>query len=454
MHKSVKKGIDGAKMLELINNIVWGPATIILVLSCGIYFTLRTNFFQLRNFKKIFKNTIFSFNKKKNKNTVSSFQAVSAALAGTIGTGNIAGVATSISLGGPGSVFWMIVSAFFSMMTKYAEVVLAVKFREKNRNGDFVGGPMYYMDNALGLKKLGVVFAILLAISSFGVGNMVQSNSVSDALSNTLSIDSGVTGFFLATLCGLVILGGCKKILSATEIIVPVMAVFYLLGTLLFLTINFKYIPNALTLIFTDAFSSTSIIGGSCGFLVSKAVKYGISRGVFTNEAGLGSSPVAHACADVKSSVHQGLWGIFEVFFDTVVMCTLTSLVILTAAGGVTARSGLTGINLTIASFETVFGRAGGLFISISMIFFAVATILGWCLYGEKALSYLFKENQIILFIFKITYISAIYIGAIVTFDFVWTLSDVFNGLMILPNILTLFLLSKYVFEETKKTDL
>ena len=441
-------------MLDLINNIVWGPATIILVLGCGIYFTLRIKFFQFKNFKLVLKNTIFSFNIKKNKDKISSFQAVSAALAGTIGTGNIAGVATSISLGGPGSVFWMIVSAFFIMMTKYAEVVLAVKFREKSKKGEYVGGPMYYMENALGLKKLGIFFAILLAISSLGVGNMVQANSVSDALLNTLSVKPSVTGFILMLICSLVIMGGGRKILSATEIIVPLMAVFYIIGTIFFLSINYKHIPTALISIFTDAFSQTSITGGACGILVSKAVKYGISRGVFTNEAGIGSSPVAHACADAQSPVHQGLWGIFEVFFDTVVMCTLTALVILTAAGGITAKSGLTGINLTIASFETVFGRAGGLFISLSMIFFAIATILGWCLYGEKAISYLFKENKTVLFIYKTIYISAIYIGSILSIDFVWTLSDIFNGLMILPNILTLFLLGKHVIDETKKTDL
>ena len=226
-------------MLNLINNIVWGPATIILVLSCGVYFSFITKFFQFRNLKKVLKNTIFSLNRKKDKGNVSSFQAVSAALAGTIGTGNIAGVATSISLGGPGSVFWMVLSAFFSMMTKYAEVVLAVKFREKNKNGEYVGGPMYYMENALGLKKLGMIFALLLAISSFGVGNMVQSNSVAEALSNTLSISPTLTGFLLTSVCCLVILGGGKKILSATEIIVPVMALFYILGTIFFLFINY-----------------------------------------------------------------------------------------------------------------------------------------------------------------------------------------------------------------------
>lgn len=440
-------------MLDLINNIVWGPATIILVLSCGIFFTIGTNFFQIRYFRTMLKNTIFSLKKSKN-NTVSSFKAVSAALAGTIGTGNIAGVATSISLGGAGSVFWMIISAFFSMMTKYAEVILAVKFREKKHNGEYIGGPMYYMETALHSKKLGIFFSILLALSSFGVGNMVQSNSAADALSNTFLIDSTKTGIFLTILCGLVILGGGKKILSATEIIVPTMALFYILGTIIFLSINYKHLPGAISLIFTDAFSAKSIAGGGCGILVSKAVKYGISRGVFTNEAGIGSSPVAHACADVKSPSVQGLWGIFEVFFDTVVMCTLTALVILTAAGGVTVKSGLTGINLTIAAFETVFGRIGGCFISISMLFFATATILGWCFYGEKAVLYLFKESKTALFTYRLFYIFAIYIGSILTLNFVWTISDILNGLMIFPNIITLFMLSKYVFNETKRTNL
>ena len=435
------------ELTEKINNIVWGPATIVLILCCGIYFTLKTRFFQVRHFKDIFRKTIFSYSEK-SKGKVSSFQALSAALAGTIGTGNIAGVATSIALGGPGAVFWMVVSAFFGMMTKYAEVFLAVKFRTKNKKGEYSGGPMYYMEKGLGLRSLGIIFSLLLALSAFGIGNMVQANSVSAALSDSFGIKSSSIGFFLTVICFFVIIGGAKKILSATEIIVPVMALFYMAGTIIFLIFNLKNIPSALSSILKDAFTFPKAIGGVSGFALSKAVKFGVARGVFTNEAGLGSSPVAHASADAKSPSEQGLWGIFEVFFDTVVMCTLTALVILTADGGKIAMSGLSGMQLTIRSFESLFGDFGGFFISVSIIFFAVATILGWALYGEKAVLYLFNENKTAVFIYKILYISAIYIGAVMSLNLVWTVSDILNGLMAIPNICTLFLLEKYVTEK------
>lgn len=428
--------------LEKINNIIWGPATVILILVCGIYFTLRSGFFQIKYLKKSIR-TVLS------KNDKSSFRALSAALAGTIGTGNIAGVATSIALGGPGAVFWMIISAFFGMMTKFAEVVLAVKFRTKTKFG-YSGGPMYYIENGLGLRGLGILFAILLALSAFGIGNMVQSNSVSLSLYDTFGTSKKVSGLLLMFLCFFIIMGGAKKILSATEIIVPVMAAFYLLGTLIFLVINIENIPNAFKSIFTDAFSGTSIIGGCFGFAVSRAVKFGISRGVFTNEAGLGSSSVAHASARVKSAAEQGLWGIFEVFFDTVIMCTLTALVILTANGGEATKSGLSGMELTISAFETVFGSFGGIFISVSLLFFAVATIFGWGLYGEKAILYLTGHNRMALFIYKIFYTLAIYVGAIMSLDSVWLVADIVNGLMVFPNIIALFMLRKYVLKEIK----
>ncbi|MFA7637628.1 MAG: sodium:alanine symporter family protein [Monoglobales bacterium] len=435
-----------SNFFEVINNIIWGPATVVLILSCGVYFTLKTNLFQVRHFKDSITKTIFS----KGENKESSFKAVSAALAGTTGTGNIAGVATSIALGGPGAVFWMIVSAFFGMMTKYTEVLLAVKFRVKNCKGEFSGGPMYYMEKGLGIRGLGIFFAILLALSAFGIGNMVQSNSVSAALTDSFGIKSSVSGMFLTAICFFVIIGGAKSILSATEIIVPVMALFYMLGTVIFLIINFKYIPSAVENILGDAFSEPCFFGGISGFGVSKAVKFGIARGVFTNEAGLGSSPVAHASADVKSPAEQGLWGIFEVFFDTIVMCSLTALVILTANKGNQNFANLSGMELTNASFETVFGPAGSMFVSISMIFFAVATILGWGLYGEKAVLYIFNQSKTALFIYKIIYTCAIYIGSVMSLEIVWQISDSLNGLMAIPNIVTLFFLGKYVNEETK----
>jgi len=432
-----------SEILEKINNIIWGPATVILILSCGIYFSFQSGFFQIKYLKKSIKTVL----KKDDK---SSFRALSAALGGTIGTGNIAGVATSIALGGPGAVFWMIVSAFFGMMTKFAEVVLAVKFRSKTKSG-FSGGPMYYIEKGLGIRWLGIIFAILLPLSAFGIGNMVQANSVSTALSDTLGIDIRISGFCLAFICFFIILGGAKKILSATEIIVPVMAAFYLTGTIIFLLINCKQIPGVIMNILKDAFSGIGFLGGTIGFTVSKAIKFGISRGVFTNEAGLGSSSVAHASANVKSPAEQGLWGIFEVFFDTIVMCSLTALVILTADGGEITLSGLSGMELTIAAFETVFGSFGGIFISISIVFFAIATIFGWGRYGEKAILYLTGQNRIALVVYKVLYTSAIYFGAVMSLESVWQISDCLNGLMVFPNIAALFLLRKKVLKEVKQ---
>ena len=427
--------------IEKINTIVWGPGTIILILFCGVYFTFATEFLQIRNFGAVIKEV---FRPARNK---ASFRALSAALAGTVGTGNIAGVATSIALGGPGAVFWMIASSFLGMMTKYAEVVLAVKYQIKNKNGTYSGGPMYYMENGLGLRFLGIIFAFLLAVSALGIGNMVQANSVSEAFFKTFGISPALTGFILILVCAKVILGGSGKILNATEIIVPVMAAFYLAGTLIFLALNFSAIPSALKLIFADAFSTKSLTGGVGGFTVSKAVKYGVSRGVFTNEAGLGSSPVAHASVYSCSPARQGLWGIFEVFFDTVIMCTLTALVIL--VGGLkTDLTGYNGIELTSRAFGTIFGNCGETFITVSIFFFAVATIFGWCLYGEKAVLYLSGENKTALKAYKILYIFAIYIGATLSLETVWTLSDIFNGLMSIPNIVTLFLLRKQALDE------
>lgn len=434
-------------IIQKINNILWGPATIILILGCGLFFTLKTGFFQIQYFKNIFSETIFS----KQKNKKSSIRALSAALAGTIGTGNIAGVATSISLGGPGAVFWMVFGAFLGMMTKYAEVVISMKFREKNKYNEFVGGPMYYIEKGLGLKSVGIIFAIILVVCSFGIGNMVQSNSVSVSLKTTLNIDNRTTGLFLIIVCLPLIMGGGKKILSATEIIVPVMALFYIIGTVIFLTINYKYIPDAIFSIIEGAFTNEGLQGGIGGLMVSKAVKFGISRGIFTNEAGLGTSTVAHSSSNENNPVIQGFWGMFEVFFDTIIICSLTALVILTARGGSLVQSSLSGMELTITAFESLYGSFGGIFIAISMIFFAVATILSWGFYGEKAINYIFGEKYSVNFIYKILYMFAIYFGSVTALNLAWDLSDLFNGLLIFPNIITLLLLSGFVINETRE---
>ncbi len=440
------------KTLDYLNNFVWGPATISLLIFTGIYFTVGTGFFQFRRFPYWFKNTALSiFKKPKDNNSISPFQALSTALAGTIGTGNIAGVATAISFGGPGALFWMVISAFFGMMTKYAEVVLAVKYRKVTKNGLFSGGPMYYIEKGLGLKLLGTIFAVLLLFSSFGIGNSVQANSVSTALNSSFGLSPKAVGFFLTIICFIIMIGGAKKIAAANEIIVPIMAAFFILGTILFLFLNIKQIPAAVSLIINDAFSVSSASSGVFGFLTSKSVKFGIARGVFTNEAGMGSAPVAHASANTNSAEKQGLWGIFEVFLDTVVMCTMTGLVILTADGGKLLSENISGIELTMAAYKTVFGEFGETFIALSIVFFAAATILGWGFYGEKAVEYLFGEKKSPILCYKILYSFAIYIGSVLSLEIVWSVSDILNGLMIFPNVITLLFLSKYVFIETKK---
>ncbi len=449
-----------AEINDFINGLVWGPYMLVLLVGTGIYFSFRTNFLQVRRFGFTMKETLMKIFEKpeaSEEGDITPFQALSTALAATIGTGNIAGVATAIALGGPGAIFWMWVSAFFGMMTKFAEVVLAIQYREKNEEGSWVGGPMYYIEKGLGLKWLAVIFSIFGALAAFGIGNMVQSNSVAAALDSTFNIPPWITGIALAVGAGAVILGGLKRIAAVTEKVVPFMAVFYMIGALIILILNISGIPNAFALIFANAFSPAAAAGGFAGAVVMQAMRRGVARGVFSNEAGLGSAPIAHAAARTDHPVRQGLWGIFEVFADTIVICTLTALTILSTGvwqkvAGVNelgVEFGFTGAALTTEAFNTGLPGPGGIIVAVGILFFAFSTILSWAYYGEKCAEHLFgsKVNKI----YRLVWLPLIFVGAIGNLELIWDIADTLNGLMAIPNLVGLLGLSAVVFKLTKE---
>lgn len=385
---------------ESINGVVWGPVTLFLFLATGIWFTLGTGWFQLSKIGLIFRNTLGNLGKNRLRKNggISPFQAMSTALAGTMGVGNITGIATAMTLGGAGSIFWMWISAFFGMMTKYAEVLLAVRYRQKGASGYF-GGPMYYMEKGIGSKVLAIIFSCLCIAASLGVGNMTQSNAISLATNQLWSFPYWLSGLLTALAIGLVIIGGIRRIALVTEWMIPFLSIGYLTCSILVLILRADRLPEAIHLIFSSAFTPASAAGGVAGYTVSQAVRFGFARGIFSNEAGLGSAPIAHASADSSNPAAQGMWGIFEVFADTLVVCTLTALVILTSG---VADGGFTGAGMTSAAFSAVLGPWGGKMVSISLIFYAVAAIIGWSFYGEQSLSYLMphKKNAVLVYRF------------------------------------------------------
>ena len=433
---------DIQKINSFINNIVWGPYMLILLLGVGIFFTVKLKFFPLVHFRTWWKYTVFLSFKSNNSSSnekISPFQAMATALAGSIGTGNIVGVANAIALGGAGAVFWMWIAAFFGMSTVFAENVLGIKYRIK-RNGKYVGGPMYYIEKGLKCKWLAVIFAVFCTLAAFGMGNMTQANSVSGALLNGFGISPKITGLIFAVLVGIIIFGGIGRISKLTEKLVPVMSVIYTISILIVIIVNFREIPNAFSEIFIQAFDFKAVSGGLMGYGMSKAIKYGISRGVFSNEAGLGSSPIVHSAADTDNPYQQGMWGIFQVFIDTIVLCTLMALCILTTHSD---KTGFDGIELSTYSFKTVLGYAGNIFMSLSIVLFAFATLVSWSYYGEKSFEYLTNGKYISLY--RIIYSIIVYIGCITNISLVWEISDTFNGLMAIPNLIALMILSNEV---------
>ncbi len=435
-----------------VNNVVWGIPMLLLLLAVGLYLTVGTRFFQVTKFGYALKNTIFSMFRKENaekskdKDAISPFQALATALAATVGTGNIVGVATAIAAGGAGAIFWMWVSAFFGMMTKYAEIVLGIYFRHKNEKGEWVGGPMYYIEKGLHQKWLAVLFAVFCLFASFGIGSVAQVNGISTAMAQSFHIPNYVTGIIVCLLAGFIVFGGLKRIVTVTEKFVPFMALLYIFGALAVVLANFRHILPALGEIFTGAFQLKSVGGGVLGYGIARAMRYGFARGIFSNEAGLGSSVLVHASADVEEPVEQGLWGIFEVFFDTIVICTLTALAILTT--GAHTVEGLEGVAVTMYAFESVFGAAGSYIVSVGIVLFAFSTLLGWSVYGCRVSEYLGGRKS--MQVYKILFLLVSFIGSVSSVQLVWDLSDTFNGLMALPNLIGLLCLSPLVFRITE----
>lgn len=451
------KNINGA-----VNNFIWGVPAMICIIGVGLYLSIGTRFIQIRKFPLAIKTTIGRIFSKKDSSdgTMTPFQAVCTALAATVGTGNIAGVAGAIAIGGPGAVFWMWVSAFLGMCTKFSEVTLAVHFRERNAHGDYVGGPMYYIKN--GLSKnwhwLAVLFSVFGVLTVFGTGNATQVNTITTAINtallnyNLISPDSVKTvnlvlGVVIAIIVGLVLLGGVKRIGKVTEKLVPFMALLYIVLSLGVVLLNIEHVPSVFASVINGAFNPSAVTGGIVGsFFLS--MKKGVSRGIFSNEAGLGTGSIAHACADTKKPVKQGLFGIFEVFTDTIVICTLTALVILVS--GVSVPYGAdAGAELTISGFTATYGNWVSIFTAVAMCCFAFSTIIGWGLYGARCIEFLFSVK--VIRPFMIVYSLVAILGATMDLGLLWSIAETFNGLMSIPNLIALFLLSGTVKKLVKE---
>jgi len=445
-----------------LNNFIWGVPAMVCIIGVGLYLSCRTGFIQLRKLGYALKNTlgkVFSKNAAA-QGTITPFQAVCTALAATVGTGNIAGVAGAIAIGGPGAVFWMWISALLGMCTKFAEVTLAVHFRERNKDGDLVGGPMYYIKNGLGSKWmwLAYMYAAFGAIAVFGTGNATQVNTITAAVDSAL-INYGllsegavatcnlIIGVIIAVLVALILLGGVKRIGQVTERLVPFMAALYILLALGLIAINIQKVPAVFASIFYGAFNPAAVTGGIVGsFFVS--MKRGVSRGIFSNEAGLGTGSIAHACADTDKPVEQGMFGIFEVFMDTIVICTMTALVVLLS--GVAVPYGqAAGAELTIAGFTMVYGNWVSVFTAVAMCCFAFSTILGWGLYGGRCVEFLFGHKSIKIYTALYALVSIV--GATVDLGLIWGVSDTVNGFMVVPNLIAVFLLAPVLLKLVKE---
>jgi len=447
--------------LSFAYNNILSIAMMVLLIAVGLFLSFKTGFLQFRRFGYVFKNTVgklFSKNlHQKDSGSVSPFQAVTTALASTIGTGSIAGISTALVLGGPGAVFWMWVSALLGMITKYSEIVLALKFREKNERGAYIGGPMYYIKNGLGIKWLAVLFAAFAMIACIGTGNATQSNSISGVLHMNFNITPWITGLVLTVIVGVVIIGGVKRIATVNEKLVPIMAVFFICASILALIFNAGRIPSAFALIFNEAFNFKSAFGGVAGYGILAAMRYGVGRGVFSNEAGLGSAPIAHSASSTEDPVKQGLWGVFEVFITTIIICTMSAVVILTSdiysnafSSGISPA--VSGASLSSAAFNEAIPHFGGIGIAISTVFFALSTILGWAYYGEVSVGYIFKNHsKLAISIYRVVYVAFVFIGAIAEINTVWLIADCFNALMALPNLIALVGLSGLVVKITRE---
>ncbi len=437
------------RFLNPISSWVWGVPLIVLLLGTGIFYTILLKGLQFRLLKFSLYLGLIKRKERRHsaKGDISHFQALMTALAATVGIGNIAGVATAISIGGPGAVFWMWVTGFFGMATKYAEAVLALKFRRQNIRGQMSGGPMYYISDGLKLKWLGILFAIFTAIATFGIGNMVQSNSVALGIKETFGLPTYFSGIFMAILTALVLLGGIKGIARTSSVLVPFMILFYCAASIIILGLNIQKLPDCILLIFKGAFKSSAAVGGFLGSMLIQTIRIGVARGIFSNESGLGSSPIAAAAAKTKRPISQALVSMTQTFIDTIVVCTMTGLVIVSSG---LWSSGKTSSSLSIAAFNNSLpGNIGGLIVTISLILFAYSTLLGWSYYGEKAMEYLFGESCIRPY--RVLFCLLIVLGAVSSLEGVWTFADIANGLMAFPNLIALVGLSSIVFKESQK---
>ncbi len=460
-----------------VYDVVWGVAGLVLLLGSGILLTVLTRFFQVSHLRHWWKNTIGSLfrkgssaTKKDDQKSISQFQALCTALAATVGTGNIAGVASAIVLGGPGAVFWMWVAAFFGMMTKYSEIVLGIFFRRRNKDGEWSGGAMYYINDGLGKKRgfgiiakiLSVLFACFTILASFGIGNMGQVNKITGNIKSAffsgvslgkvggIDVLSLIIGLALVVLGGIIIIGGLQRVAGFAEKVVPLMAALYIMGALVILFMNINSLGLMFSAIFKYAFTARAGFGGAVGSIIV-AMTNGFKRGVFSNEAGLGSSAIVHASADVKEPVKQGMWGIFEVFFDTIIICTMTAIVVL-SSGFIDLKTGVANVaddgTLVSQVFSASFGRPGAWFIAIAMLLFAFTTVLGWSQYGSKAVEYLFGTKGVK--VYKVIFVLMIVSGAIMTNSLAWDLSDTFNGLMMVPNLIGMVALCPLIVKITR----
>lgn len=447
---------------SVVNNFIWGVPAMICIIGVGLYLSIRTNFLQIRKFPYAMKVTIGRMMKKKEASdgALTPFQAVCTALAATVGTGNVAGVAGAIAIGGPGAVFWMWISALLGMCTKFAEVTLAVHFRETNAKGDLVGGPMYYIKNGLDKKWhfLAYLFAAFGVLAVFGTGNATQVNTITTAIDSALSsfnvlpadavkLVNLIIGVALAIIIALILIGGIKRIGNVTSKLVPFMAIMYIVLALGVIIFHIKSVPAVFASIIEGAFHPASVTGGVVGsFFMS--MKKGVSRGIFSNEAGLGTGSIAHACADTKKPVKQGFFGIFEVFVDTIIICTMTALVIL--CSGVPVNYGeAAGAELTISGFTAVYGNWVSIFTAVAMCCFAFSTIIGWGLYGTRCIEFLLgsRSNMPFMVLYSLTAI----VGATMNLGLMWSIAETFNGLMVIPNLIAVFLLSGVVVKMTKE---
>jgi len=437
-----------ANFVGTVNSIVWGPYMLALLVGTGLFLTVRLKFISFRYLPYALKLAFTPHQDEKSEGDINHFQALMTALAATIGTGNIAGVATAVVLGGPGAIFWMWVTALVGMATKYSEAILAVKYRIVDERGEMAGGPMYFLERGLNMKWLGMLFALFGAIAAFGIGNMVQSNSVADAVKASFGIPAIATGIVMAILTALVVLGGIKSIGRVTSMIVPFMAVFYVIGGLIVILMNIGQLPAALAYIFEAAFGKAEAVGGGfAGAMV--AMRFGVARGVFSNEAGLGSAPIAAAAAKTDHPGRQALVSMTGTFLDTIIVCSITGLVLaIVLMNADFMRGELTGAALTTAAFTHAMGTMGSWIVSIGIILFAYSTILGWAYYGEKCATYLCGIK--VLLPYRILFVAFVAIGACLKLAFVWDFADTMNGLMAIPNLIGLLLLSKVVVAETE----